>query len=227
MTKTINTLIILTINLLFYNSLFANTEDELIYNYVSIKAGIIQPTSLYGNTGLKAGKSTYSAGFSIGRQFHELLSVDAEYMYRDKNTMKDSTPGETDYATSWAIQSDTFLLNLNLSLMNNSRIKPFIRGGAGIAINNSDTYTTYDSDSLASYRYPGKETSNFAWQVGTGVSFDTNAILSSEILYSYINRGTVETQSYYLDNNDQINYMQPIYGSFADHLITFAIKLKF
>jgi hypothetical protein len=58
MNKKTSIILILVIDLFLFKNLFASTEDKLIYNHFTIKAGVIHPTPLYGNTGLESEKST-------------------------------------------------------------------------------------------------------------------------------------------------------------------------
>ena len=159
----------------------------------------MQPTPLHGNTGLDVGKPTSAAGINMGIKFHKILSADIEYMHRGKSNVQTSTPGETEYPTSWSAESDTVMLNLAMDLMTDSKATPYLRGGAGIAMNESYTYTTYDQDTSSNSYYPGKNSKNFAWQIGCGVNFAATEALLTELEYMFVNRGSVETQPYYLN----------------------------
>lgn len=223
-----NSLIIVCICLL--NITMANASDPgnfTPYKFVGIKAGLVQPTPLYGNTGLDTGKPTSAAGFLIGTKFHEIISVDLEYMHRGKNTTENTSPGETGNSTSWSAESDTVMLNLSIDIMTDSRITPYLRGGAGIAKNKSYTYTIYDPEIQENSYYPGKTTNSFAWQAGLGVNFEAKSKMITTIEYMFVNRGSLRTESYHLDE-DSVKYnTDDIHAHLTDHIITFGLKMKF
>ena len=50
------------------------------YNFVTIKVGVVQPTSLGGNAGLNTGGTTYTTGALIGKKFMDRFALDIEYM---------------------------------------------------------------------------------------------------------------------------------------------------
>ena len=77
----------------------SDAENFKPFNFIGIKAGIVQPTPLHGNTGLDVGKPTSAAGINMGIKFHKILSADIEYMHRGKSNVQTSTPGETEYPT--------------------------------------------------------------------------------------------------------------------------------
>lgn len=205
----------------------ANPKDFIPYSFVGLKAGIVQPTPLYGNTGLDTGDPTSAAGALVGIKFHKILSLDLEYMHRGKNTTQSSTPGETNNPTSWSTESDTLMLNLSIDIMTNSRATPYLRGGAGIAQNQSYTYIIYDTETESNSYYPGKTTNNFSWNAGFGVNFEATSKLLTSIEYMFVNRGEIKTQPYYLDANGKQYNFSTIHAHLADHVLTFGLKMKF
>ncbi len=204
-----------------------NPKEFTPYKFAGVKAGIVQPTPLYGNTGLDTGEPTSAAGALIGIKFHKMLSVDLEYMHRGKNTTQDSSPGETDNPTSWSTESDTLMLNLSVDIMTDSRATPYLRGGVGMAYNQSYTYTIYDTETESNSYYPGETTNNFTWNAGFGVNFKATPIIITELEYMFVNRGEIKTQPYYLDDNGVKYNLSPIHAHLADHVLTFGLKMKF
>ncbi len=195
-------------------------------NFIGIKAGIIQPTPLYGNTGMDTGKNTFATGIKIGRKLFNFFSIDIEYIYREANDTDESTPGEINSST-WSIKSDTLMLNFTLDFLDNAQISPYLRGGIGNSINKSYMYSSYDQTTKEFSYYPGKSSNNFAWQIGTGINFDINSKLSTEIEYMYIDRGSVETQAFYIDYDNIVTPVKAIKGDFSDHMISIGLKLRF
>lgn len=205
----------------------SSTKEFTPYKFAGVKAGMVQPTPLYGNTGLDIGETTSAAGALIGVKFHKILSIDLEYMHRGKNKTQDSTPGETNNPTSWSAESDTLMLNLSIDIMTNSRATPYLRGGAGMAFNQSYTYTIYDTETESNSYYPGKTTNNFAWNAGFGVNFEATPVILTELEYMFVNRGEIKTQPYYLNESGEQFNLPPIHAHLSDHVITFGMKIKF
>lgn len=198
-------------------------------NYFKIKLGIVQPTSLDGNSGLGAGKVTYTTGIAIGRKFHDLISTDIEYMYRAKSTAQNSVPGqESSTPTSWAAESNTVMLNLTLDLLANSTTTPYLKAGAGFSINKAATYVLSEENAVEPYDFAGKTTKNFAWQVGCGVSISSTSMFSTELEYMFVNRGTIISEAFYTTKSDRNNKSYPARkGDFLDHIVTVGLKVKF
>lgn len=222
--------VLIVIHICLINITTANAADPesfAPYNFVGVKAGLVQPTPLYGNTGLDTGKPTSTAGILIGTKFHKILSIDLEYMHRGKNTTENTSPGETGNSTSWSAESNTVMLNLSMDIITDSRITPYLRGGAGIARNESYTYTIYDPEIEENSYYPGKTTNNFAWQAGIGANFELSSKTITTIEYMFVNRGSLRTESYHLDENGAKYNTDDIHAHLTDHIITFGLKMKF
>lgn len=198
------------------------------YNYLMAKSGAVLPTPLNGNTGLNTGNNTYTAGLAIGRQLLDVFSIDLEYMHRANNTTQFYAPGYmATTPTTWSMKSNTILMNLKLNLMPDHRVSPYIIAGGGLAINKSSNYSLVDAETDTINTYPGKTVKNFAWQTGCGINFKINSMFSSQIEYSYVDRGSIKTQSMVIYDDGTATDATAIKGNFIDNVITFGIKVKF
>jgi opacity protein-like surface antigen len=196
------------------------------YNYVKFGGSLVQPTSLGGNSGLTNAPVTYALGISYGRHITDSFSLDLEYSYRGKNIAKlDNPANETE--VKWPMESNTVMLN-GIYNLTKGMVKPYLKVGGGMSVNAAHTYSEPNPDSTTeTFYFPGKTTRNFAWKVGAGVSLAATENISTDIEYSFINRGTIKTQSYFIDGfGDRIN-SNPQMGYLRDHVVTIGLKLQF
>lgn len=216
--------------ILSYNYSFAEEKDpptqQQSFYFISLKGGEAFPAPIYGNTGLDTGKNTSVFGVLFGKKLNDIVALDVEYNHRDKNTIQNLVPNETT-PTTWSMKSDMISLNITLNLMLDSKITPYIRGGVGKANNTSGQYTSYDEDTSSISNFPGKKITQTAWQLGGGFNFAFSSNYSTQFEYMYVDRGSVETQSYFYDESgDKVNFLAKN-GDFRDHQLTFGITYKF
>lgn len=207
-------------------ALTANAEEKMHDYSITIRAGLDQPTVSNNNYGISGADRTYVASVEAAKKINELFSLGLEYSYRGKsnfNINKD-TYGSATATYSWAVSSNVFMLNANVDLMKDSLAIPFIKVGLGTSINKSYDYLVNIPNQQ--YRYPGKTKNSFAWQAGLGVNIPYNKQIDTELSYTYLDRGKVETQAYYyrLDNRIVENDARSI--KLQDHTIMVGIKVK-
>ena len=208
-------------------------ENATEYNFATVKAGGVFPTSLEGNSGLNTGGTTYTAGFEMGRKFMDRYSVGFEYMHRGKNTAHayDSGVTPSQNNTSWSAQSDTFMLNLAADLITDSKIRPYFKVGAGISKNKSFDYTVNSASQSGEqylYTYPGKTENKFAWQAGAGLTMNTSAMFDTQLEYMFVDRGEIRTSDNYSTQGISGTVISPARtGKLKEHLLTVGIKFKF
>lgn len=204
------------------------------YNFVTVKAGGVFPTSLEGNSGLNTGDSAYTAGFEAGRKFMDRYAVSFEYMYRDKNTAHAYSPAQiASYDnTSWSARSDTFMLNLAADLITDYKIRPYFKAGIGASRNRSYDYVNnaYDSEGGgdAISTYAGKTTTEFAYQLGAGLAMNTTSMFDTQLEYMFVNRGQIKTQDNYTVASTGGQRSAPARtGELKDHVVTIGLRFKF
>lgn len=201
-------------------------ENATEYNFATVKAGGVFPTSLEGNSGLNTGDTTYTAGFEMGRKFMDRYSVGFEYMHRGKNTAHAYNTSATPIAdnTSWSAQSDALMLNLATDLITDCKIRPYFKVGAGISKNKSSDYVMYDGTN--NYTYSGKTVNKFAWQAGAGLTMNTTAMFDTQLEYMFVDRGEIETAANFVTNSNT-NTAAARTGRLKDHVVTIGLKMKF
>lgn len=203
-------------------------ENATEYNFATVKAGGVFPTSLEGNAGLNTGGSTYTAGFEFGRKFMDRYSVGLEYMHRGKNTAHAYVPSSTPTATntSWSAQSDTLMLNLAADLVTESKIRPYVKAGVGASRNESSSYNYYTASDNQSQIYSGKTVNKFAWQLGAGLNMNTTAMFDTQLEYMFVDRGDIETEANYTDLSGVTPAAARV-GRLKDHVVTIGLRMKF
>lgn len=193
-------------------------------NYFKIKGGIAQPTKLGGNSGLNRGNATFIGGAAIGRKFMQFLSADFEYNYTSNSKAQSNTG-----ATTWNVNSNSLMANLNIDLLKDFIIMPYLKAGMGISFNKSSSYSS--PSVLGSTTYPGRTIPALAWQGGMGLDFNYNPYFGTNLEYVYADRGKVKTQNYKTVintfNNTSTTSTGGKQGKVKDHIITFGIKIKF
>jgi len=217
------------------------TNDSMLScdkcNYVELKGGVVQPTTLQGNSGLGVGDTTYTFGFAVGRKFKDQFGVELEYMHRNKNNTSAAVLNGTG-SNAWGVKSDTLMLNLSADLITDSKVRPYVKIGAGISKNTPSTFTNTDysvSPIVSTNTYSGKKENKFAWQVGFGVDVETSPMFITQLQYMYINRGKIKTSSDYTstvtNNGETLATVQSsgtaYTGKLQDHVITLGVKIKF
>lgn len=203
-------------------------EAEKEYNYATIKAGVVSPTSMSGNAGLNTGDTTYTTGFSVGRKFQERFAVELEYMYRGKNTSRsyDASSNPGDNNSYWSASSNTFMTNLSADLIEHSKITPYVKAGLGMSVNKAYDYVYYDD--IGTSTYSGKSQNQFAWQAGAGLNMETTEMLDTQLQYMFIDRGRIKTKENYVTSNDGETVSSSARtGRLREHVVTAGLTVKF
>ncbi len=121
-------------------------------------------------------------GYDFFHRAETPLRIELEYALRSDFTHDQSyLDGELDYK----LNLQTLLANVYLDFRNESPLTPYISMGAGLAFVNE----------FASYRdivdpefsgYVEQMTTVFAWQIGAGVSYAMNDMVSLDLGYRYL-----------------------------------------
>jgi opacity protein-like surface antigen len=131
-----------------------------------------------------------AVGYNWKPRFNAPIRTDLEYMYRTElnyspnpNFVNAGTPSRSDND----LNSHTVMANLYWDIGTWSNLTPFIGGGVGMAINQTDTKGTIIATGVS------KDYSNtdveFAWTVGAGLNYAINKNWSMELSYRYIDLG--------------------------------------
>jgi opacity protein-like surface antigen len=142
-------------------------------------------------------------GAALGYEFDLPLRVELEYMYRTnfEHDKKPTTNGLFDSDTD--LTTHTLMANLFYDFRNSSPFTPFVMGGIGVAVHQTDNHVT----SLTSYvdDYEGSDVTRteFAWNVGTGMAYDLTDNLTLDMLARYVDMGKAKWKNTNRTSNDK------------------------
>lgn len=212
-------------------SAVAEDNKQLYSNFVTIKAGFDQANDLGTSFNRSSVDGTYVAGFEVGKTFmDDTLSASLEYSHRGNSDASHKVNEED--LNSWKVRSDTFMANLSANLMKDAKVIPYVKVGIGASTNKAGDYVesdyaqgTLDEQST----YPGRKTTEFAWQVGAGLTIPTHDRFDAQIEYMFVDRGKIQTEAgrYTLDNTKTLDSESAKTTRLRDHVITLGIKIKF
>jgi opacity protein-like surface antigen len=183
----------------------AASAQESVPVYLGLKAGVslmsaddMTNTSNVSNLAAVNKKSEDEAVFPVGAaigynwkpRFNAPIRTDVEYMYR---TSLNYSPNPSFVNAGIPTKSDndlnshTVMANLYWDIVTWNKITPFIGGGVGIAINETDTKGTVIATGV-SKNYSNSDV-EFAWTVGAGANYAITKNWSLELAYRYIDLG--------------------------------------
>lgn len=207
------------------------------YNYVGVRAGLVTPSTLQGNSDLKsvAPDTAYTAGIAFGRQLTERFGAEVEYTYRGKsyinsNSIINTANGTVNSSNDWAVSSNTFMVNAIANLLEGQHmVMPYLKAGMGLSDNKSYDYVYNSNNRIETWS--GKSKSTFAWQAAFGLNLATSNMIDTNFEYAYIDRGKFETQgdgkvSYANGEKDTIPNTAKT-GHLREQVVTIGFKVKF
>lgn len=92
---------------------------------------------------------------------------------------------------------ETLFLDAHYDINTGTAVTPYI--GAGIGAGFINTRGRIDVDGLGGLSTGARTVTNFAWNVGAGVSYDFNAYVSVDLGYRFAGLGSVKTKTVALD----------------------------
>jgi opacity protein-like surface antigen len=161
-------------------------------------AVVSQSGAEFGNSRDSAFSGGVTAGYNAYRQFNVPVRIELEYTAYDKSNINKSTalPGATsaDFAEQLKIQN--LMANFWLDLPTGSALPPYIGGGLGTAFIKYNHAIDYIHSGVSTARNDSasRET-NFAWQLGAGVSYAVTDSLDLDLGYRYIDMGKVKSSN--------------------------------
>lgn len=214
----------------------AHADDKM--NFVTVRAGLDQPT-IYDNhaANVQSLALGWTGSIEIGRKINDMFAIGLEYQYHSKSNfnMNQSQSTDTNATTStWAVKSNVFLATSTVTLVQDAKILPYIKLGLGASTNKPSDYVVSSSQAvnLGSSTYPGKNQTNFAWQLGAGMSVPMHDSFDVDISYAFLDRGKVSTQAYYNTPDNNATASANIPGTartvkLRDHIVALGVKFKF
>jgi opacity protein-like surface antigen len=183
----------------------AASAQESVPVYLGLKAGVslmsaddMRNTSNGTNLAPTNKKDEDDAVFAVGGalgynwmpRFKAPIRTDIEYMYR---TSLNYSPNPTYINAAIPTKSDndlnshTVMANVYWDIGTWNKITPFIGGGVGVAINETDTKGTVIATGVT--KDYSQTDVNFAWTAGAGLNYAINKNWSVEMSYRYIDLG--------------------------------------
>jgi opacity protein-like surface antigen len=139
-----------------------------------------------------AGNSPVIQG-GIGWRFSPNFRIDGTLGYRGFYELDDKDGVPSSYKadiTSWALMANAYY-DFNLSWG-----KPYVGVGLGVAVNEIDKITnTVDLPGGATFTLPGGTTTDMAWSIMAGVTFQLSSTMSLDVGYRYIDLGKIESDA--------------------------------
>ena len=177
-----------------YNTSFKPSKVSQRKYYTGIEAGYSYTLTLNDKFKTENVSDAIQLGFVIGRVFSNNYRAELEGNYKTKVTAK-SPIGSMNAEQTF--EAFTGFLNLYKSWDYNSSelVQPFVMVGGGYSYNIAGDYKT------SSARILGAKTSNFAYQVGVGVSTKLNRDSYLDFSLRYANRGKADTSNISVDSS--------------------------
>ena len=96
------------------------------------------------------------------------------------------------------VQINTLLFNVFYDFPTDSPFTPFVGAGVGVAhIKGKFSSNDYDSITHKSYSHTeSHKKTNFAWQIGAGISYAVSGTVNLDLAYRYTHFGKAKLQSY-------------------------------
>jgi opacity protein-like surface antigen len=207
----------------------SHAEDKM--NFVTFKAGIIQPNSLGGNAHLDSSKAAYTSGLEVGRKFMDIYAVSLEVRADEETKFESNTPtGDKYNQAAWNVSSTMVMLNFSADLLKQSMLTPYVKVGIGASRNNASDYSINDVNAknpANPVRYPGKTNTSLAWQVGAGLRMATTQMFDTELAYMYTSKGKAKTKNEFYNGNSAPITSDAKYGKLEEHVFTIGVRFKF
>ena len=201
--------------------------------YAGVNTAYLKPggdVSFYGNTSsIYGGTPTIgmddggAISLTLGAEVGNGWRLQGEFGYLNMRTDTSSVMGIDDrsddvFALDAEVESLVFMLNGVYDFdIGSSRFTPFVKGGIGLARNES-TQTSldvefnsaiwdgsiYEGQVLDNYRYPEGRATEFAWNVGAGLRLDLSNHFAMALEYGLLDLGEAQTGTD--DNGDALGW---------------------
>jgi opacity protein-like surface antigen len=158
-----------------------------------------------------ATKGTVGGGISVGYDFNRRYSIpirsEIEYalfsqVKATKNTYGNFEGYNTYWSTKQTFQIQTLFINAYYDFRNSTDFTPYLGAGIGMSFinvkaNNYGIQENYPNPQDADHHSsPGsKTTTNFAWNVGAGISYDFNDYVALDLGYRFAGLGSARTKT--------------------------------
>ncbi|MES0882473.1 outer membrane protein [Roseibium sp. SCP14] len=169
-------------------------------------------------------------GIGIGRQIYKNFRGDVTFNYRGgfelDTESTDSLPASPLDAD---IKSYSLMANLYWDIYRfdagQLAITPYLSGGAGVAINQTDDMLLIAGGTNAAEISGGTKT-NFAFQVGAGAGIEMSEHLTLDLGYRYVDLGEFQSGKN-LPSVPSVKLNDPIKGDLTSHEIMIGLRYNF
>ena len=205
-------------------SLVAQADDKM--NFITLNLGADQAVVYNNKANIDTAETGLLGGVEIGRKLNDMFALGVEYQYHAKTkfNIKSNTDTYGD-SLAWVVRSNVVLATMRMTLAQDAKVMPYIKLGLGASRNKADNYT--ETNLVYGRTYPGKTKTNFAWQLGVGLSVPMSDMFDVEMAYAFMDRGEIRTQgsfnSYYASGVPSTAKTAKL----RDHAITLGLKFKF
>lgn len=158
-------------------------------------------------------------GVAVGRSFTPHLRTElAANFFRELRYSHE----ENDIKQNQSFSSDAIFANMYFDIKEVNNFTPYVGFGVGLAKNQAGTFSSKEDGANDTIIY-GKSKTNFAWQVGAGISYNLNEKITLDILnYKYYNLGSTTTAQ-----DDILPGDGTIKNKLKIHSFSTGIRLKF
>jgi opacity protein-like surface antigen len=131
----------------------------------------------------------------FGKSFTKYIRADITGSYREfKINNSSALVNNITFISNQKIKSSNLMLNGYYDVSNSSIFTPYLSVGIGAAYNHANSLTTSAPSISYNGNWPDKNTTNFAWQAGGGISAKVNQKFDLDLSYRFLDLGKVKTK---------------------------------
>jgi len=217
----------------------ANAADMASGYYVKAELGKSWPNSFSGNGSptdyLKAKpKNNLTYGLAIGYRFNDKFRADVngqirclDYKASGSVPIAGAGTGTAQVQQNQQIKNYSLFFNGYYDIAMVSMFTPYVTAGFGYAYNNANALASQSNPASGSFTATGKNTSNFAWNVGAGTAVKLHANVDLDIAYRYVSLGKVRINSTSIGRGLAAIQVNPLPQSISAHQLTAGLTYKF
>ena len=131
-------------------------------------------------------------GYSFAPKFNMPVRAEVEYALRSNSSNSNDGFG---WSSKHTLNISTLFFNAYLDIPTGTPFTPFIGAGLGMSFNYTGISHHWVGGGVHSYRDIDQRDTNFAWNVGAGVSYAFTENISADLGYRFIGAGHREVSS--------------------------------
>lgn len=200
--------------------------------YVKAEAGKSWLESFSGNGSagdyLKAKpENNFTYGAAVGYNFAKGFRADLNGQVRCLNYKASGSIASTQIQQRQQTQSYSLFLNGSYEIETGSIFTPYVTVGVGYAYNKAgELVSDSDAPEVTNFKAPGKNASNFAWNIGVGTAVKLGKSVDLDITYRYLDLGKIAMQSTTAGTGRLVRDVKPSSQSIKAHQLTVGLVYK-